>query len=161
GRLLYSMATAGWRFQMTTAVANGYSIEEFLALPDSDQYELIDGELKEREMGSDAVWVSGQFNLRLGIFNETGDIGLVFPDGVPLATSPRRPRYAPRPDGAFITYERLESRRPPRGALRIPPELVIEVVSTHDSASDLEGKIRDYLGAGVDIVWVAYPDHRV
>jgi Uma2 family endonuclease len=146
---------------MGTAVASGYTVDEFLALPESDDYELIDGELKERDMGSDAVWISGRFMMKLGVFNESADLGLVYPDGATVAIFPLRPRHGPRPDGAFISYARLGRRTPPRGALTVAPELIIEVVSTHDNANDLEGRVRDYLAAGVDLVWVAYPEQRV
>lgn len=35
-----------------------------------------------------------------------------------------------------------------------------EVVSTHDRAGDLQQKVRDWLTAGVRMVWVAYPSTR-
>lgn len=41
------------------------------------------------------------------------------------------------------------------------PDLVVEVVSTHDEAEDVEEKVRDYLRAGECRVWVAYPRTRI
>ena len=145
---------------MTSAVATrGYTVDRFLALPDSDRYELIDGCKRERDMSADAVWVSSQFSARLIVFNDTARLGLVFGDGLPLEIFPLRPKYMPRPDGAYISYERLGQRTPPDDAITVAPELVIEVISTHEKANEIEGKVREYLRAGVNLVWVAYPDY--
>lgn len=144
---------------MSTAVAARYSIEEFLELPDAKNYELVDGELKEREMSVNSVWTSGRVYGHLFLFLLRSPIGLLFPDGLPLAIFPDRPRYSPRPDGAYISFQRLgQESVPAGGSLRVAPELVVEVVSTHDRAIDIEGKIRDYLAAGVNLVWVVYPE---
>jgi Uma2 family endonuclease len=40
------------------------------------------------------------------------------------------------------------------------PDLVIESVSPSDRAPALEEKVREYLGAGVRLVWVVYPAQR-
>ena len=143
---------------MATAVAERYSVEEFLALPDSKNYELIDGELKEREMSVDSIWISGRIYGYMFVFLLRAPLGLLFPDGLPLAIFPDRPRYSPRPDGAYISFQRLGNMSVPvSGSLRLAPELVIEVVSMHDTAIEVEGKVRGYLGAGVNLVWVLYP----
>ena len=145
---------------MASAVTELLSIEEFLALPDSGDYELIDGELRERCMAFEPAWVAGRFTAELYGFTPARTLGLIVGDGAPVAIFPDRPRYAPRPDGLFVSFTRLGTRLRPKGALTVPPELVIEVVSPHDVASDIEGKALAYLGAGVDTVWVAYPEQH-
>ncbi len=145
---------------MTTAVAERLDIDEFLAMPGNEDFELIDGVLKERCMGFDAAWIASQIQGELYIFGRAHNLGFSVGDGAALAIFADRPRYAPRPDGLFISFARLGARRPPHGTLTIPPELLVEVVSTHDIAGDVEGKVRAYLGAGVDTVWVAYPEQR-
>jgi Uma2 family endonuclease len=42
----------------------------------------------------------------------------------------------------------------------VAPELVIEVVSKHDQPDDLMLKIRQYLRAGVQAVWLLYRKTR-
>ena len=145
---------------MTTAVAERLDVDEFLAMPGNEDFELIDGLLKERGMGLNAVWTAGQIFAELSRFNATTRGGLVFPDGASLAIFPDRPRYAPRPDGLYVSQGRFRSQSMAQGALTVPPELLVEVVSTHDIAGEVEGKVRAYLGAGVDTVWVAYPEQR-
>jgi Uma2 family endonuclease len=39
--------------------------------------------------------------------------------------------------------------------------LLVEVVSPGDSALQLAKKVQDYLGAGVRLVWVVYPDVEI
>jgi Uma2 family endonuclease len=49
---------------------------------------------------------------------------------------------------------------PPKGWIRIPPDLAVEVVSPNDTAGELEEKLDDYRKAGVPLVWVIYPEQR-
>ncbi|OAI42798.1 hypothetical protein AYO38_11235 [bacterium SCGC AG-212-C10] len=44
------------------------------------------------------------------------------------------------------------------GYLRIPPDLVVEVISPSNSASEIRNKVRDYLRLGVRMVWVVFDD---
>ena len=48
----------------------------------------------------------------------------------------------------------------PKGWVKIPPDLAVEVVSPNDSASELEEKLDDYRTAGVPLIWVIYPELR-
>ena len=60
------------------------------------------------------------------------------------------------PDASYISKARLP-RVPSRGWVSIPPELAVEVVSPTDRFLDVEDKARDYIRAGVDLVWVVVP----
>ena len=136
-----------------------YTPEDLLSMPDRGRYDLIDGQLVERNMSFEssmvAVIINGRLSQhvlahRLGWFSGP-DGGLqVFPD------SPHKVRFA---DGALISRERSPGR-PTQGHLRIAPELVIEVVSPNDVAADVNGKVREYLAAGVLLSWVVYPESR-
>ena len=140
---------------MSTAVLERYSVEEFLELPDGERFELIDGELKEREMSLKSIRAGERLSARLSMFPGTDSRGVVFGDGVPLDIFGGG--YVPRPDAVFITFDRLGTNDPDGGRLLVPPELVIEVVSLHDKANEVETKVRSYLVAGVQAVWVLYP----
>ena len=54
---------------MTTATLERVTIAEFLARDDQDDYELIDGELKERCMSAKAVWVTTELGWFVAAFN--------------------------------------------------------------------------------------------
>lgn len=66
------------------------------------------------------------------------------------------------PDVAFIRRERIPSEGLPQAFFAGAPDLAVEVVSPSDTAAELEAKVHDYLRAGSQQVWVAYPhSHRV
>lgn len=140
------------------AVRHLYSAEDLLAMEDGDAYELDDGELVEVPVGFESQDVAGELLRRLGNFLEGRAIGRVIPMEVGLQIFPNRPRRIPRPDGGFITFERLGTRRAPKGFLTKAPELVIEAVSPGDLASYLDRKVQEYLSVGVQLVWVLLPD---
>jgi Uma2 family endonuclease len=63
-------------------------------------------------------------------------------------------------DVAFISNERYDRLKSRRKFLDVPPELVVEVLSPDDPASELIRKLSEYFAAGVRLVWVADPDER-
>lgn len=60
-----------------------------------------------------------------------------------------------QPDVAFVRQERLAVNT--RDAVPLAPDLAVEVFSKSDSAYDMDDKVRDYLKAGVRLVWVVRP----
>ncbi len=86
-------------------------------------------------------------------------LGLVFPDGLGyvLANDPDILRI---PDVSFIARERIPKGGLPQGYCPIPPDLAVEIVSPGDAATELRKKVREYLDAGVKLVWVLWPEER-
>lgn len=62
-------------------------------------------------------------------------------------------------DVAFVSEEGLDRARVP-GYPEMAPELAVEVVSQDDLADELQIKVDQWLRAGVQIVWVLYPETR-
>ena len=54
----------------------------------------------------------------------------------------------------FIEGNLYARRSRTTGFLDVAPELVVEILSPNDPAGDLAQKIREYLSAGVAMVWV-------
>jgi Uma2 family endonuclease len=133
--------------------------EDALALPDGERYEVINGELKERCMsfGSSALAVLIIDLLRQWV--RKGHPGTVTASDGGYTIFPWAPGDVRMPDVSFISSARLP-RIPERGWVSVPPELAVEVVSPNDLASDIDEKARDYIRAGVDLVWVVYPRTR-
>jgi Uma2 family endonuclease len=77
--------------------------------------------------------------------------------GCILARNPDRVRA---PDVAFIRMERIPPEGEPRGFWEIAPDLVVEVVSPNDTPAEIQLKVREWIEAGVRLVWVVYPDTR-
>ena len=72
----------------------------------------------------------------------------------------RNPDHLLGTDAAFLTTAQLPPRLSPEGYLLTIPQLVVEVRSKNDSQPEIDAKVRDYLAAGVALVWVADPDAR-
>ena len=64
------------------------------------------------------------------------------------------------PDVAFVSRARIPEAGEPEGFWSIAPDLVVEVISPFDKASEVQDKVRDYLTAGVGLVWVVDPQTR-
>lgn len=57
-------------------------------------------------------------------------------------------------DVVFVAKKSLPIRRTSEGYLETIPELVVEIRSKNDSLKYIERKVRDYLKAGAQVVWV-------
>lgn len=136
------------------------SVEEFLDLPERDgvRLELIEGQVIEMPAASP---LHGALQVRLSQWlgawsDRTGtDYYVLSNTGFALETATVRV-----PDVSVIRKSSLASRERVRGALRGAPELAIEIVSSHENATDLDLKIRQYLNAGAAAVWAVYPKTR-
>ena len=141
-------------------MAQRYTPEALLAMPDGHRFDLVDGCLVERHMGAESSWIALQVNRHLGNYVATSQGGLVLGPDCGYQIFPDDPNRVRFPDGSFIRSGRLPHDAPPRGHVRIVPDLVIEVVSPNDLAWEVELKVTEYLQAGVPLLWVFYPDTR-
>jgi Uma2 family endonuclease len=65
------------------------------------------------------------------------------------------------PDIAYLSYERMPLAEQEHTALpAMAPDAVVEVLSPDDRPRDVEEKIRVYLSAGTNVVFVVDPDER-
>jgi Uma2 family endonuclease len=137
-----------------------YTPEDLLALPDAKGYELVDGHLVERHSSSLSSWVGGEVFSRLATFAEDNDLGTAWPAGHGIQCFPDAPSKVRRPNVSLIRRERFSLDELSEGYLRIPPDLIVEVISSKDLAREVEAKLDEYLRAGVRLVWVIDPNTR-
>jgi Uma2 family endonuclease len=149
---------------MSVAVATEnrriYTPEDLLAMPDSKNYELVDGRLVERYMGAESSWIGGRLHSRLDLFCDEHDLGWVWPADNGYQCFAHAPKLVRRPDVSFIRAGRFPGGALPKGHVRIPPDLAVEVVSPNDLAYEVEERVDDYQKAGVPLIWVIYPEIR-
>ncbi|MDR3636491.1 MAG: Uma2 family endonuclease [Isosphaeraceae bacterium] len=131
--------------------------EEYLALPDHDRFELVDGHLVEVNMSKESSWVGGELYGRLRDVVKRSDLGYVWPADNLYRCFPSDPAQIRKPDVSFIRRERMNWDQPDEGFVGIAPDLVAEVVSPNDLAYEIDEKVEDYLEAGVRLVWVVHP----
>lgn len=135
--------------------------EDLFRLPDEGRrYELLDGELHEMTPpGGEHGLIQARLPQQLlNLVEERGlDVLVGGEVGVVLARDPDRVRA---PDVFLITRDRLPGGQMPSGYLEVIPDLIVEIISPNDSASDVHDKIQEWLRAGAQLVWAIYPRSR-
>jgi Uma2 family endonuclease len=137
-----------------------YSPEELLALPDGKNYELVNGELVERNVSVLSSWVGGRLFQRVDTFCEQHGFGQAWPADNGIQCFPMFPNKVRKPDVSFVRRERITPQLFEQGFLRIAPDMVAEVISPNDTAEELDEKITDYQEAGVRLIWIVNPIAR-
>ncbi|MGH7440588.1 MAG: Uma2 family endonuclease [Polyangiaceae bacterium] len=133
------------------------TLEEWAALDEDEPGEIVDGVLVEDEVPSTVheLIVSG-INEALRAWGRPRR-ALVFGSGVKLAVASRRGRM---PD--LVVYLSDSARPPPYGLVRVPPSLVVEVVSPRasDERRDRIDKLAEYAAFGIRWYWLVDPELR-
>ena len=138
-----------------------FTPEDLLKMPEAKGYELIDGKLVEKNVGTLASWVGGEINRLLGNFCHEHRVGWVFNAEASYQCFSDRPNLVRKPDVSFVRLGRLPKEEIPEGHTGIPPDLAVELVSPKDLFYEVDRKTSEYLQAGVRLVWVANPDTRI
>jgi Uma2 family endonuclease len=135
--------------------------EDLYSMPENGAgYELVNGELIEvTPPGWDHGVVVGNGAIIIGTFVKERGLGWLAA-GDPGIVLRRAPDTVRGPDVAFISYERLPAGQSVPGYTEIVPDFVIEVVSPSDTAREVQAKTREWLDAGVRLVWLMYPENR-
>src|SRR4051812_24930011 len=107
------------RSRMMNAVATQqrYTPEDLLALPDAKNYELVDGNLVERNMSSSSSWVGGELYGRLRDHCRSHDLGKTWPADNGFQCFPDAPGKVRRPDASFLRRERFSTAELSEGYL--------------------------------------------
>lgn len=133
------------------------SIAEWEAMPEDEPGELVDGRLEEEEMPS---FVHESIVVALTTLFKNwlaGRRGFVFGSEAKFALNPTRGR---KPDlSVFLPGGR---KPPPRGASRVAPDILVEVVSPspRDARRDRVVKLQEYAEFGVRWYWIVEPELR-
>ena len=144
---------------MSTVAQPTITADELLRMPDGDRFEIVDGELLEREMGSLAGWISNRVGASLERYARQHG-GIAFGEGAWYRCYNDDPERVRKPDASYIRPGRLPGDEIPSGYITIPPDVAVEVISPNDVYYDVEAKVEEYLDAGVPLVWLINPDNR-
>lgn len=145
----------------TAAPVTRYTPADLLRLPDGERYELIDGQLVERDMSLWSTYVAGRIYRLLSNHAPADQSGWVLPEGASYQCFPDDPTKVRRADVSFIRLERLPlAQATEEGHIPIAPDAAVEVMSPNDLAYDVDEKVEDYRRAGVSLVWVVNPKAR-
>jgi Uma2 family endonuclease len=132
--------------------------DDLLTMPDGDAYELVDGQLVERNSSADASFVAGNVLSLLQGHCNAHRLGWVYPGGAGYKCFENDPRRVRRADASYFALNSLtRSQARGRGHFAVAPDLLVEVVSPTDAFEDVELKVAEWLDAGAKLVWVVQP----
>ena len=141
----------------TETLAEPITPEDLLAMPNAVDYELVNGELMERHRGAESSWIASNLTwLFCCVFGRKRP-GHFFTTDCGYQCFADDPGKVRKPEVSFVRFGRFPNERVPKGYIRIPPDLAVEVVSPNDLADDVDFKVEEYLAAGVSLVWVISP----
>lgn len=124
---------------------------------DGKHYELIDGSLKEKAVGSEALFIAYRICERLNsTFYPAQGFALV----EAMVYCFERRNHGRKPDVVFVWNRRVPDGKIPKGDLYVVPDVVVEVLSPGNSGLELEEKLDEYLAAGAPLVWIVNPDRK-
>jgi len=141
---------------MSTATA--ITAEQLLEPPyQGRRCELVEGVIR---MMSPAGWRHGEIvsilHSRLATYIEKHKLGKSFGAETGFLLS-RDPDTVRAPDFAFIANRNLPAKAPEEAFWPGAPDLAVEVLSPDDRTGDVNDKIRAWLNAGAEEVWVVDP----
>jgi Uma2 family endonuclease len=114
-------------------------------------YELIDGVLLEKPMGTQESFLAGFLVHTLFGFVKARDLGFVLPPDGMARLFPGMVRI---PDVSFVSWSQVPGRKVPRvPMLDFAPVLAVEVLSPSNTHEEMDEKRRDYFKAGTRTVW--------
>jgi Uma2 family endonuclease len=131
------------------------TFEEWAAMNEDESGELVDGRLEQEEVPDFIHDLVVAWLIRV-LGNWLDQNGFVAGSDVKYAVRSDRGR---KPDVA--AYLHPETRRPPaRGVVRVPPDIVVEVVSSspRDERRDRIEKMDEYAAFGVSWYWIVDPN---
>lgn len=134
-----------------------YTPEEFLNLPDSVAYELVDGHLVERNVSEGSSGVAAHIIYLLKIETEKTKDARVYGSDLSYRCFGDDPDMMRRPDVSLIRTSRVAPLGNP-GTMPIPADLVVEVLSPNDLQYNVDRKIELYLANEFKLVWIVNPE---
>ena len=125
----------------------------------NDHCELIEGEVVQMAPGGiDHGSIHRKISNAVGNFVDERQLGWVVGAETGFIVA-RNPDTVLAPDVAFIPLERAPLESYP-GFFKGAPDLVVEVVSPNDRASEVATKVDRWIGAGAKSVWVVDPPNK-
>ena len=147
---------------MNATLSNEIAIGETALAGENRRYETVDGLPVEKEpMSKVAVRIAAKFIQKISNYlDEHGEIGIVGSDGTYFLEPAGKLKR--RPDVAYLSAERypLAESAKIEGDFPVPPDIAVEIASTHNGELAAQRKIREYLTHGVKEVWSVNPELR-
>jgi len=120
--------------------------------------ELVDGVLIDKEPNFYKSVLGAVLVGKLWDFAEVHDLGIVLGPATPYRLAPGLVRM---PDVSFCSWLHFPGRLLPRDPiLYLAPDVAVEILTTGNTAAEMDRKRREYLDAGVRLIWNLDPVSR-
>jgi Uma2 family endonuclease len=146
---------------MSSVQSRTYTPADLLAMPDSNNIELVNGDLVEKSVSALSAFVEARIVLKLGNFCDSHKTALVFSSANGIQCFPDEPNRVRKPDASVFKKDRFTREHLMEGFVSIAPDLAVEVVSSHDEFAEVIEKVEEYLAAGIPLVWVIDPENEI
>jgi Uma2 family endonuclease len=143
----------------TIEARNTYTPADLLTMPEAERFELVDGNLVERNVGVNSGLVELELASQLLQFCKSHGLGLVWGPSTGIQCFSNR-NTVRKPDAFFVRRERIQSGWGAAGFVPVAPDLAVEVISPGDLASEVDRKVNEYLNVGVRLVWIVHPEAK-
>jgi Uma2 family endonuclease len=131
--------------------------DEFVALPDDDRRELIDGEFLEVDVPTELhEHIVAALIAQLYVWAQARKAGRVFASGYKVRIDQRR---GVMPDVQFYRNGST-ARREAQGVFSGAPDLAVEVISPSSLRYDQISKLNYYASIGTPEYWIVHPEAR-
>lgn len=136
--------------------------EDLARLPDDGwKYELVEGKfVKMPPTGGGHGSIASRLHVGLGAYVEAHNLGecTLSQAGYKLSQPGQRDTVL-APDLAFVQTDRLPQPGTPAWDefWQLAPDLAVEVVSPSESRPKMQARARQWLAAGVQLVWLIWP----
>lgn len=146
---------------MNAVLEKSISVEEFYEKTlEGFRGELVRGDLRETMPTSILHGIiAGRIAILLGMYilqNKLGEV-LTAETGFRIFVGEKTVRV---PDVAFLSNEKLAEVEDFNKFYNGTPDLAVEVISPSETYDDVQGKLEDYLMAGVKTVWIVRPKQK-
>lgn len=135
--------------------------EEYLALGEDVNAEVIDGELFIMSPNKAVHGVIGsRISSLLSAFVASRKLGRILADGTAYVLRKEGKNILKDslvPDVSYLNYARFPEDAELDVLLTLAPNLAVEVISQTEDVVDIDLKIRKYLERGTEQVWLMYP----
>jgi Uma2 family endonuclease len=143
------------RFKPTPGTATEADVIRWMDGPERRLFELIDGVLVEKAVGTREGFIGSYIARRLWNYAEPDGLGVVGGADAPFRFRLGLVRF---PDVSFVSWNRIPGDEFPEDPIaRLIPDLAVEVLSESNTPAEIELKLDHYFEAGVRAAWVIDP----
>lgn len=143
------------RLKPTPGTATEADVIRWMDGPEKRLFELIDGVLVEKAVGTREGFLAAYIIRKLGDFAEANELGLVGGADAPFRLRLGLVRF---PDVSFVSWDRVPGDEFPSDAIaKLIPDLAVEVLSESNTRAEIELKLDHYFQTGVRAAWVIDP----